>query len=451
MKNTIELDISKAEKYFKDVNPSRLEAQTLRANEVLMSRSGAGSDYLGWIDLPVEYDRKEFKAIKEAAARIRSDSEALVVIGIGGSYLGARAVIEALSHSLYNSKEAPKKGKRPEIYFAGNNISASYISDIVDAVKDKDFSVNIISKSGTTTEPALVFRVFRELLVEKYGQEEAAKRIYATTDKEKGALKELSEKEGYQTFVVPDDIGGRYSVLSAVGLLPIAVACMDIDELMRGAAEERDYIMRAPFEENEALKYAAYRNVLHEKGRNIEILASYEPNFHYVAEWWKQLFGESEGKEKKGIYPASVDFTTDLHSLGQFIQDGTRLMFETVVWIEKPRRELYVKKWEGDPDGLNYLDGKAFSEINFNAMAGTMLAHTDGDVPNLLLRVSELSEYTMGALMYFFEYACGVSGYMLGVNPFNQPGVEAYKKNMFALLGKPGFGERGEELKKRLD
>ena len=452
MKNAIDFDISKAKHYFEDVNVDELEARTLRANDVLMSRSGAGNDFLGWIDLPVNYDREEFKAIKEAAAKIRSDSDVLVVIGIGGSYLGARAVIDSLSHCFYNSKEAlAQEDKRPEIYFAGNNISSSYIADIVDAVQGKDFSVNIISKSGTTTEPALAFRIFRQLLVDKYGEAEAGKRIYATTDKEKGALKNLSDKEGYKTFVVPDDIGGRYSVLSAVGLLPIAVAGIDIDELMRGAADERKHIMSTPFKDNEALKYAAYRNVLLEKGRSVEILANYEPNFHYISEWWKQLYGESEGKDKKGIFPASVDLTTDLHSLGQFIQDGTRIMFETVVWIEKPRKELYVKGWEGDPDGLNYLDGKSFSEINYNAMAGTMLAHTDGDVPNFLITIPELSEYTLGSLIYFIEYACGVSGYMLGVNPFNQPGVEAYKKNMFALLGKPGFEAQGEELRKRLN
>ncbi len=451
MKSVIGFDISKAEKYFEKVNISEIEAKTLSSNEVLVSRSGAGNDYLGWIDLPVNYDRAEFRAIKEAAARIRSDSDALVVIGIGGSYLGARAVIDALSHCFYNSAESIAKEKRPEIYFVGNNISSSYIADVIDVVKDKDFSVNVISKSGTTTECALAFRLFRQILTDKYGADEAGKRIYATTDKEKGALKQLSEKENYRTFVVPDDIGGRYSVLSAVGLLPIAVAGIDIDELIRGAADERRHIMSAPFENNEALKYAAYRNVLHSQGRNVEILANYEPNFHYVSEWWKQLYGESEGKDGKGIFPASVDLTTDLHSLGQFIQDGTRIMFETVVWIEKPRRELRVENWEGDPDGLNYLDGKSFAEINRNAMQGTMLAHTDGDVPNFLITLPELSEYVMGALIYFFEYACGVSGYMLGVNPFNQPGVEAYKKNMFALLGKPGFEERGCELRKRLN
>lgn len=451
MKNTISLDISKAAKYFEDVDVNELEARTLRASEMLVSGTGAGSDYLGWVDLPVNYDRKEFKAIKEAAAKIRSDSDALVVIGIGGSYLGARAVIEALSHSFYNSAGVTSKEKRPEIYFVGNNISGSYMSDVIDVIKDKDFSINVISKSGTTTECALAFRIFRQVITDKYGEAEAQKRIYATTDKAKGALKELSKKENYKTFVVPDDIGGRYSVLSAVGLLPIAVAGIDIDELMRGAADERCRIMSAPFKDNEALKYAAYRNLLMEQGRSIEILANYEPNLHYIAEWWKQLYGESEGKDGKGLFPASVDLTTDLHSMGQYIQDGVRSMFETVIWVEKPRRDLFVQEWEDNPDGLNFLIGKSFSEINKNAMRGAMLAHTDGDVPNFLLTLSELSEYVMGALIYFFEYACGVSGYMLGVNPFNQPGVEAYKKNMFGLLGKPGFEERGEELRKRLD
>ncbi len=449
MGKSVQFDVSKAAGFLADVDLNELEKRTLKANDILISRSGAGNDFLGWIDQPVNYDREEFKRIKEAAAKIRQDSDALVVIGIGGSYLGARAVIESLGHTFYNSAEA-RQGKRPEIYFAGNNISSSYLSDVVDVVKDKNFSVNIISKSGTTTEPALAFRIFRELLVEKYGAEGAARRIYATTDKQKGALKNLSDKEGYETFVVPDDIGGRYSVFSAVGLLPIAVAGFDIDALMSGAADERKRILSVPFAENEAFQYAAYRNVMLDKGKAIEILENYEPNFHYITEWWKQLYGESEGKGHKGLFPASVDLTTDLHSMGQFIQDGTRCLFETVVWIENPRRSLTVGSWEGDPDGINYLAGKSFDYVNKYAMSGTMLAHIDGDSPNFMISIPQLDEYNLGALLYFFMYACGVSGYMLDVNPFNQPGVEDYKRNMFALLGKPGYEKDGEALRKRL-
>lgn len=449
MGKNVQFDVSKAEIFLKDVDTNELENLALKANDILLNRSGEGNDFLGWIDQPVNYDRKEFRRIKEAAAKIRQDSEALVVIGIGGSYLGARAVIESLSHSFYNSKEA-LKGKGVEIYFAGDNISSSYISDVIDVVKDKDFSVNVISKSGTTTESALSFRLFREILVEKYGIEGAGKRIYATTDAHRGALKELSDKEGYETFVVPDDIGGRYSVFSAVGLLPIAAAGFDIDELIRGAADERKYIMSAPFNENESLRYAAYRNVMLNKGKKIEILENYEPNLHFISEWWKQLFGESEGKDHKGLFPASVDLTTDLHSMGQYIQDGPRMMFETVIWVDKPRRSLTVDEWEGNPDGLNYLTGRSFDYVNKYAMCGTMLAHTDGEVPNYMITISQLDEYYIGSLLYFFMYSCGVSGYMLGVNPFNQPGVEAYKKNMFAFLGKPGYEEEGEKLRKRL-
>ncbi len=449
MGKSIQFDVSKAAGFLTDVNISELEKRTLKANDILINKTGAGNDFLGWIDQPVNYDRDEFKRIKAAAAKIRQDSDALVVIGIGGSYLGARAVIESLSHTFYNSAEA-RGGKRPEIYFAGNNISSSYLSDVVDVVKDKDFSVNIISKSGTTTEPALAFRVFRELLVEKYGAEAAGKRIYATTDRQKGALKNLADKEGYETFVVPDDIGGRYSVFSAVGLLPIAVAGLDIDALMQGAADERKHILSAPFAQNEAFQYAAYRNVMLDQGKTLEILENYEPNFHYISEWWKQLYGESEGKDRKGIFPASVDLTTDLHSMGQFIQDGTRMMFETVVWIEKPRKSLTVGSWDGDPDGINYLAGKTFDYVNKYAMSGTLLAHIDGDSPNFMITIPELNEYYLGSLLYFFMYACGVSGYILDVNPFNQPGVEDYKRNMFALLGKPGYEEEGEKLRKRL-
>ena len=414
-----------------------------------MSKTGAGNDFLGWIDLPVAYDKEEFARIKKAAAKIQSDSEVLLVIGIGGSYLGARAVIEFLRHSFYNLIDKSIR-KTPEIYFVGNSISSTYIKHLIDVIGDRDFSINMISKSGTTTEPAIAFRVFKEMAEKKYGKEEAAKRIYATTDRVKGSLKNLATEEGYETFVVPDDIGGRFSVLTAVGLLPIAVSGADIDKLMEGAAEGRKMALEAPFEENDALKYAALRNILLRKGKGIEILANYEPSVHYVSEWWKQLYGESEGKDQKGIFPASVDLTTDLHSMGQFIQDGSRNMFETVINIETSREEIIIGEEPVDLDGLNYLAGKSVDFVNKSAMNGTVLAHTDGQVPNLMVKVPEVSEFYLGELFYFFEFACGVSGYLLGVNPFNQPGVESYKKNMFALLGKPGYEAQREELLKRL-
>ena len=417
--------------------------------EVLVSRSGQGNDYLGWIDLPVNYDREEFARIKKAAEKICSDSEVLVVIGIGGSYLGARAAIEFLRHGFYNNISKEQR-KTPEIYFAGNSISSSYLQGLIDVVGDRDFSVNIISKSGTTTEPAIAFRIFKEMLEKKYGKEEAAKRIYATTDKAKGALKHLSEEEGYETFVVPDDVGGRFSVLTAVGLLPIAVSGADIDKLMEGAASGREMALNLPYAENDAMQYAAVRNILHRKGKSVEILANYEPSLHYISEWWKQLYGESEGKDQKGIYPASVDLTTDLHSMGQFIQDGSRIMFETVMNVEKSRVELTIGEEPVDLDGLNYLAGKTVDFVNKSAMNGTILAHTDGSVPNLRVDIPEQNEFYLGQLFYFFEFACGISGYVSGVNPFNQPGVESYKKNMFALLGKPGYEKEREELMKRL-
>ncbi len=422
---------------------------TLDAKELLVSKTGAGSDFLGWLDLPVNYDKEEFDRIKKAAAKIQSDSEVLVVIGIGGSYLGARAAIEFLRHSFYNviSKEMRKT---PEIYFVGNSISSTYIRHLMDVIGDRDFSVNMISKSGTTTEPAIAFRVFKEMLEKKYGKEEAAKRIYATTDKAKGSLKNLASEEGYESFVVPDDVGGRFSVLTAVGLLPIAVSGADIDKLMEGAASGRERALNAAFEENDALLYAAARNILLRKGKSVEILANYEPSVHYVSEWWKQLYGESEGKDQKGIFPASVDLTTDLHSMGQCIQDGARIMFETVINVEASREEIIIGTEPVDLDGLNYLSGKTVDFVNKSAMNGTILAHTDGQVPNFLVNVPEVSEFFLGELFYFFEFACGVSGYLLGVNPFNQPGVESYKKNMFALLGKPGYEEQREILLKRL-
>ena len=414
-----------------------------------VSKSGAGNDFLGWIDLPVDYDKEEFARIKKAAKKIQEDSEVLVVIGIGGSYLGARAAIEFLRHSFYNmvSKEVRKT---PEIYYAGNSISGTYLKHLIDVIGDRDFSVNIISKSGTTTEPAIAFRVFKEMLEKKYGKEEAAKRIYATTDKERGALKNLATEEGYESFVVPDDVGGRFSVLTAVGLLPIAVSGADIDKLMEGAAAGRKLALEAPYEENDAVKYAVVRNILHQKGKSVEILANYEPSLHYVSEWWKQLYGESEGKDQKGIFPASVDLTTDLHSMGQFIQDGSRIMYETVLNVEESQCEIVIGEEPVDLDGLNYLAGKNMDFVNKSAMNGTILAHTDGNVPNLMVQIPRQDEYSLGELFYFFEFACGVSGYLLGVNPFNQPGVESYKKNMFALLGKPGYEKEREELLKRL-
>ena len=419
------------------------------AKEVLVSKSGAGNDFLGWLDLPVDYDKEEFARIKKAAEKIQSDSEVLVVIGIGGSYLGARAAIEFLRHGFYNnvSKEIRKA---PEIYYAGNSISSTYLAGLIEVIGDRDFSVNVISKSGTTTEPAIAFRVFKELLEKKYGKEEAAKRIYATTDKARGALKNLATEEGYETFVVPDDVGGRFSVLTAVGLLPIAASGADIDKLMEGAAAGRKLALDKPFAENDALQYAAVRNILLRKGKAVEVLANYEPSLHYVSEWWKQLYGESEGKDQKGIFPASVDLTTDLHSMGQFIQDGARIMFETVLNVEKSRSTVELKEEAVDLDGLNYLAGKDMDFVNKSAMNGTILAHTDGNVPNLMVKIPEQDEFYLGELFYFFEFACGVSGYLLGVNPFNQPGVESYKKNMFALLGKPGYEAQREELLKRL-
>ena len=445
----VTFDYSAAKNFISDAELDMMERIAEDAKKTLVSKTGAGNDFLGWIDLPVDYDKEEFARIQKAAEKIQNDSEVLLVIGIGGSYLGARAAIEFLRHSFYNnvSKEVRKT---PEIYFVGNNISTTYISHLLDVVGDRDFSINMISKSGTTTEPAIAFRVFKKKLIEKYGREEANKRIYATTDKAKGALKNLANEEGYESFVVPDDVGGRFSVLTGVGLLPIAVSGADITKLMEGAASMREECLNKPFKENDSVLYAAIRNILLRKGKGIEILANYEPSFHYVAEWWKQLYGESEGKDQKGIFPAAVDLTTDLHSMGQFIQDGQRTMFETVVNIETSKCEIIMEEEEVDLDGLNYLAGKSVDFINKSAMKGTLLAHTDGQVPNLMVNVPEQNEFYLGQLFYFFEFACGVSGYILGVNPFDQPGVESYKKNMFALLGKPGFEEQRAELLKRL-
>lgn len=448
MKN-LHLDISKAECFVSAEELAQFKATVMNAKDTLLSGSGAGSDFLGWVNLPVDYDKEEFARIQQAAARIQQDSDVLLVIGIGGSYLGARAAIEFLGHSFYNNLSKAKRGT-PEIYYVGNSISSKYIKDLSDLLEGKDFSINIISKSGTTTEPAIAFRVFKELLVKKYGAEAAAKRIYATTDKARGALKNLADAEGYESFVVPDDVGGRYSVLTAVGLLPIAVSGADIEQLMQGAADMRKQCLEQPYEENAALRYAAVRNILLRKNKLVEIVANYEPSMHYVSEWWKQLFGESEGKDKRGIYPASVDLTTDLHSMGQFIQDGARIMFETVLKLEEESAELVLKEEAEDIDGMNYLAGKTVAFVNQSAMNGTILAHTDGEVPNLIVSIPAQDAYSLGQLFYFFEFACGVSGYILGINPFNQPGVESYKKNMFALLGKPGYEELGEALRQRL-
>ena len=445
----VKFDYSKTAGYVHEHEVESMKALTESARKLLLSKSGAGNDYLGWIDLPVDYDKEEFARIKKAAEKIKSDSDVLVVIGIGGSYLGARAAIEFLGHNFFNSVSKDLR-KAPEIYFVGNSISSNYLAGLVDVIGNRDFSVNIISKSGTTTEPAIAFRVFKKMLEEKYGKDGAAKRIYATTDKAKGALKKLADAEGYEEFVVPDDVGGRFSVLTAVGLLSIAVSGVDIDELMAGAASARKRCIENDFDNNDAMQYAALRNIMLRKGKSVEILCDYEPSLHYTLEWWKQLMGESEGKDNKGLFPASVDLTTDLHSMGQFIQDGSRIMFETVLNVEKTSREIVIEKEDEDLDGLNYLAGKTMDFVNKCAMNGTILAHTDGNTPNLRVDIPEQTPFYLGELFYFFEFACGLSGYMLGVNPFNQPGVESYKKNMFALLGKPGYEAEGEELRKRI-
>ena len=414
------------------------------AHKTLEDRNGPGSDFLGWVDLPVDYDKEEFARIKAAAERIKKSCDVLIVIGIGGSYLGARAVIEALRSTLYNNLTKDT----PDIYYVGNSINPTYLNDVLSICEGKDICVNVISKSGTTTEPALAFRIFKKLVEDKYGKEEAKKRIFATTDKAKGTLKELSDTEGYETFVVPDDVGGRFSVLTAVGLLPIAVAGIDIDKLMAGAATGREKYSKD--DGNDCYKYAALRNILYNKGKSVEMLISYDPNFVMMNEWFKQLFGESEGKDQKGIFPSSATFSTDLHSLGQFIQDGSRIMFETVMEIKKPKTDLFLQPDAENLDGLNFLTNQNMSVVNQKAYQGTVLAHTEGGVPNMILELDDVSEETLGELIYFFEKACAISGYMLGVNPFNQPGVESYKKNMFALLGKPGYEAQKAELEAKL-
>ncbi|WP_209125586.1 glucose-6-phosphate isomerase [Alkalihalobacillus sp. BA299] len=446
---TISFDYSKAAPFFNQHEVDYLSGAVETAHHQLHNGTGAGSDYIGWIDLPVNYDKEEFSRIQQSAAKIKSDSDVLLVIGIGGSYLGARAALEALQHSFYNVLD---KGKRetPQVFFVGNNISSTYVKDLLTVIEGKDVSINVISKSGTTTEPAIAFRIFRDYLEKKYGKEEATKRIYATTDKAKGALKTVATEEGYETFVIPDDVGGRFSVLTAVGLLPLAAAGIDIEAMMKGAQDAREAYSNPNLAENESYQYAAIRNVLYNKGKTIELMVNYEPSLQYVSEWWKQLYGESEGKDQKGIFPASVNFSTDLHSMGQYVQDGRRDLFETIINVEKVREELTIEEAANDLDGLNYLAGETIDFVNKKAFQGTMLAHTDGGVPNLILNIPEMNEYHFGYMVYFFEKACAISGYILGVNPFDQPGVEAYKKNMFALLGKPGFEAEKAELEKRL-
>lgn len=417
------------------------------AHCALSSKTGAGNDFLGWLNLPNNYDKEEFERIKQAAEQIKSDSDILIVIGIGGSYLGARAVIEALGSQNYNLLN----GDNPKIFFVGNSLSSSYLSGILKLCEGKDISINVISKSGTTTEPALAFRIFKEYIEKKYGKEESKNRIYVTTDRKKGKLKELADANGYREFVVPDDVGGRYSVLTAVGLLPIAVSGADIDSLMAGAQNAYDLYGAKDINRNDCLRYAAIRNILRNKGKTVEILISYEPALTMMAEWCKQLFGESEGKNQKGIYPSSAVFSTDLHSLGQFIQDGSKILFETVIKIKQSNRDIFIKKADDDFDGLNFLAGQDMSEINNKAMEATLLAHSEGQTPNIVLSMLKIDEFCLGELIYFFEKACAVSGYMLGVNPFNQPGVESYKKNMFALLNKPGYEREREEILKKIN
>ena len=419
----------------------------LNARETLYARTGEGNDFLGWIDLPVDYDKEEFDRIKKAAKKIQDSCDIFIVIGIGGSYLGARAAIEFVKSPLYNSISGKKT---PDIYFAGNTISPSALADLLKICEGKDICVNVVSKSGTTTEPAIAFRVFRSLLEQKYGEEGAKERIFATTDKAKGTLKNFSTEKGYETFVVPDDVGGRFSVLTAVGLLPIAVAGIDIDEMMKGAADARIKYSSNDIDTNDCLKYVAIRNLLHRQGKSVEILAAYEPAAAMLCEWWKQLYGESEGKDLKGIYPSSVIFSTDLHSLGQFIQDGSRIMFETVLDIKNPGDSIVIENDPANVDNLNFLVGKDLNFVNHTAMLGTLFAHTDGNVPNIVLELKDRSAYSFGCLVYFFELACAISGYTLGVNPFNQPGVESYKKNMFALLGKAGYEDLARELNERM-
>ena len=445
---TLKLNDTYIKPFIKDEELAAIEAEVKAAHKCLLSGNGEGNDFLGWVDLPFNYDKEEYARIKAAAAKIQKKCDVFVVIGIGGSYLGARAVIEYVKSPLYNNL---KHEGTPDIYFSGCNISAQSLNELLAICEGKDICINVISKSGTTTEPAVAFRVFRELLEKKYGKEEAKERIFVTTDKARGTLKKFSDEAGYETFVVPDDVGGRFSVLTAVGLLPIAVSGTDIDALMKGAADAATaYKANDDIATNDCMKYVALRNIMYRNGKGTEILVNYEPYAAMLNEWWKQLYGESEGKDKKGIVPASVIFSTDLHSLGQFIQDGSRNIFETVVSVNETTEKKPVPYDEANVDGLNFLAGVDLNEVNKMAMKGTILAHVDGGTPNILIELSEKSEYALGYLLYFFEFACGVSGYVLGVNPFNQPGVEAYKKNMFALLGKPGYESEKAALEARL-
>lgn len=446
----VTFDYGTAAPFFEKRELDYLDGAVQAAHQAVHNKTGAGADFLGWVDWPSAYDKEEMERLKKAAEKIRQDSDVLLVIGIGGSYLGARAAIEMLQHNFYSLLNKIER-KAPLILFVGHHMSSSYTKELFDVLKDKDVSINVISKSGTTTEPAIAFRIFRTFLEGKYGKEGARERIYATTDREKGALKTLADKEGYATFVIPDDIGGRYSVLTPVGLLPIAAGGLSVDEMMRGAQAAEKDLSEPTLDKNPAYQYAAARNVLYNKGKSVELLVNYEPNLHYFSEWWKQLFGESEGKDQKGLYPASADFSTDLHSLGQYIQEGRRQLFETALLVKESKASVVIEEEESDLDQLNYLAGKTLEEVNQKAALGTRLAHTDGDVPNLVVSVPELTPYYFGYLVYFFEKACAISGYLLGVNPFDQPGVEAYKKNMFALLGKPGYEAEKAELEKRLN
>ena len=444
MINNISLDYKKALPFFDEAQLENMKAEVKSAHDMLHNKTGAGNDFLGWVDLPENYDKEEFDRIKKAAEKIKNNSDVLIVIGIGGSYLGAKAAIDFLKGPFYNFES------KTQIFYAGNSISPNYINALLRSVEGKDISVNIISKSGTTTEPAIAFRIFKNYLEKKYGKEGAKERIFATTDKAKGALKNLADAEGYETFVVPDDVGGRYSVLTAVGLLPIAVSGADIDKIMEGAIAAKELYANENLDKNDCYKYAAIRNIFYRGGKTVEMLVNYEPELQYFIEWWKQLYGESEGKDGKCILPSGASFSTDLHSMGQYIQEGLRNLFETVIYVENPKEDIIIEADKDNVDGLNFLAGKTVDFVNKKAFEGTLLAHTDGNVPNLVLKIKALDEYTLGQLIYFFEKACGISGYILGVNPFNQPGVESYKKNMFALLGKPGYEDMREDLEKRL-
>ena len=439
----LSLDTSLCNGFYEEKEYKQVEKEVLAAHDLLRSKKGAGNDFLGWLDLPLDYDKEEFARIKKAAEKIKANSDVLLAIGIGGSYLGARSAIEMLKGYFSH--------KGVEVIFVGNQISSSYVRDLLEYLEGKDFSINVISKSGTTTEPAIAFRIFKDYIEKRYGKAEAKNRIFATTDKARGALKTLADSEGYEEFVVPDNVGGRYSVLTAVGLLPIAASGVDIDEMMQGAKDAHKHFLEREVAKNEGLQYALMRNVLYRSGKKLEMLVNYEPKLNYFAEWWKQLYGESEGKDNKGIWITSASFSTDLHSLGQMIQQGERTLFETVINVEKPERDMIIEANDDNLDGLNFLAGKGMDFVNKMAMTGTLLAHVDGGVPNIRVNISEISAYAYGYMAYFFEFACGVSAYTLGVNPFNQPGVESYKKNMFALLGKPGYEELREELSKKLN